>query len=104
MVRALGTMLIVYAAITAGEMSGVDLSSYRQFHLGGSLETVTKQLHAPITDARTVHVRPALIQEITWQPQYQSSAQASRDPVDQILFSFSDTRLFRLWSFTTVPA
>lgn len=76
-----------------------DLSRYRGFQLGMSLLAVAKQADMDPSDARVMHQRPAVIEELEWRPQrfLASSAQAdSADPVQEILFSFYNRELFRM--------
>jgi hypothetical protein len=49
-------------------------------------------------DARTIHSRPALMQELEWRPQYFSSAAAESkaDPVQKIVFSFYNDQLSKM--------
>lgn len=96
MLRTFATIFGLYVTMGTPEIWGADLNKYRQFHLGSTLESVTKQIGATTTDIKTVHTRPALIQELTWRPPYRSSSQATQDPVDQVLFSFSDRKLFQI--------
>jgi hypothetical protein len=73
---------------------GQDLSKYRDFSLGTTLIKLAKQVDKKSGDARVVHQSPALIQELTSWPQ--SYHAASPDPVEQIVFSFLDGRLYRI--------
>ena len=76
-----------------------DLSRYRGFQLGMSSLAVAKQAEIDPSDARVIHQRPAVIEELEWRPQrfLASSAQAdSADPVQEILFSFYNGELFRM--------
>jgi hypothetical protein len=76
------------------QISAQDLSTYRNFHLGMSLAEVAKQAEiAP--EARVVQERPALIQELTWQPQRWVASTRS-DSIKKIQFSFYNGQLFRL--------
>jgi hypothetical protein len=48
-------------------------------------------------DLRTLHTRPALIQELSWRPPYVSgNAPGDRDSVRAIVFSFIDDSLYRI--------
>ncbi len=76
-----------------------DLSRYREFQFGMSLLVVAKQADMNPSDARVIHQRPAVIQELEWRPQLYlaSSAQADpADPVQGILFSFYNGELSRM--------
>jgi hypothetical protein len=79
------------ASLAAGE-----LSSYREFQLGSNLQAVAKQTEMKPSEARVVHDRPELIQELEWQPRRLPGPSAELDSVDQILFSFYNGQLFRM--------
>ena len=84
------------AALSAFLLCGAELSSYREFHLGASLQTVAKQAEMKPSEARVVHDRPELIQELEWQPRRLPGPSAELDSVDQILFTFYNGQLFRM--------
>jgi hypothetical protein len=74
-----------------------DLSRYREFQLGMSLVTVARQ--ADLTaEARVIHRRPELIQDVMWLPAPSSVPGASTqgDSARKILFSFYNDQLFRI--------
>ena len=76
-----------------------DLSRYREFQFGMSLLAVAKQADMNPSDARVIHQRPAVIQELEWRPQRFLAPSAQADPVDPvqgILFSFYNGELFRM--------
>jgi hypothetical protein len=79
----LGT-LIALPVLCAG-----DLSHYREFGLDSNLVEVARQADRLPEEAKVIHERPALIQELTWQP-------GSDDAVKEIQFSFYDAELFRM--------
>jgi hypothetical protein len=72
-----------------------DLSRYRQFQLGTDLLTVSKQMGGSPSQAKAVHRRPALIQELEWRPQPLGSSSRA-EPAQQVIFSFYDGELFRI--------
>src|SRR5689334_11089565 len=76
----------------AGALSAGDLSKYRTFQLGADLPAIAKQLRVNASEAKVIHSRPALMQDLEWrgQPPGQSAAQASKDMV----FSFYQGELF----------
>jgi hypothetical protein len=82
-------------AFAAPSLSAQDLSTYREFHLGARLPVVAKQARLNPADAKTLHQRPALIQELEWQAIYLDSNRAA-DSVRNIMFSFYNGELFRL--------
>ena len=71
---------------------------YRAFILGSGLSSVAAQVVLTPSDATAVHVRPALIQTLTWrQPYFAAGSNAPQtDPVGQIVFGFYNDQLFRL--------
>jgi len=73
----------------------LDLSRYRQFQLGTDLPTVSKQMGADPSQAKAVHRRPALIQELAWRPQPLGSS-SKTEPAQEVIFSFYDGELFRI--------
>lgn len=88
------TSLLVFAAMSAVTFAG-DLSRYRNFQLGTNLATVAKQTGTSPTEARTIHRRPALIQELEWRPQSLGST-SQRESAQEVIFSFYQGELFRI--------
>jgi len=87
------------AFLMFGAMSGAtfaaDLSRYRSFELGSDLATVAKQAAVDPSQAKVIHSRPALIEELDWRPQ-PLGASSRTESVQQVLFSFYDGQLFRI--------
>src|SRR5438034_6312972 len=82
---------IAWLAISSSVVSAEDLSKYRTFRLGMSLAGVAQQ--AGVTsEARVLHQRPELIQEVMWQP----SRSSSSDSVRKVLLTFYNGELFRI--------
>ena len=73
-----------------------DLSKYRGFSLGTNLASVLKLSDQKLTDVKTIHARPMLIQELTWWPSSSPGSSSRPDSVEQILFSFSNGELYRI--------
>jgi hypothetical protein len=90
----LAVFLMLGATSTATALEG-DLSKYRNFELGMDLATVAKQAAADPARAKVIHRRPALIQELEWRPQ-PLGASSQTEPVQEVLFSFYDGKLFRI--------
>jgi hypothetical protein len=84
------------AALSASLLCGVEFSSYREFHLGASLQAVANQAEMKTSEAKVVHNRPELIQELEWQPRRLPGPSSELDSVDQILFTFYNGQLFRM--------
>lgn len=87
-------VFLVFGAIPSASFAG-DLSKYREFQLGTDLATIAKQTGASIAQAKAIHRRPVLIQELDWRPQPLGQA-APREPAKDVVFSFYDGQLFRI--------
>src|SRR5438093_184407 len=72
-----------------------DLSRYRGFQFGMNLLAVAKQADMKPSEARVIHQRPAVIQELEWRPP-RSVGLPQADPVKEGLFSFYNGELFRM--------
>ena len=82
--------------LTASLLHGQELSKYRGFSLGTSLPDVLKLSEQKLGNVKTIHVRPVLIQELTWWPLRSAGTSARPDSVEQILFSFSNGDLYKI--------
>lgn len=72
-----------------------DLSRYRDFQLGSDLSTVASQGGVNASQAKSVHLRPALIQELEWRPR----ALGWTDKVESVqlvVFTFYNNELYRI--------
>jgi hypothetical protein len=74
------------------------LSQYRKFELGSDVASVSTLAGVAATDARVIHQRPAILQDLDWRPSrwVAGSIASSTDPVERIRFSFYNDRLFRV--------
>jgi hypothetical protein len=86
---------IGWLAISASVISAQDLSKYRDFQLGMSLAAVTQHVGVS-SEARVLHQRPELIQELMWQPPRTLGPPRPEDSVRKILFSFYNGELSRI--------
>jgi len=79
-------------------LDGQGLSRYRDFALGSDVASVSDLAGVSASKARTIHQRPAVLQDLEWRPMRWNlgSTAASTDPVEQILFSFYNDQLFRV--------
>jgi hypothetical protein len=89
-------------AVSVPSIQAQDLSRYRQFQLGMNLLAVAKQADLQLSEARVIHQRPAVIQELEWRPQ---GSLASSGP-NQTRFRRSSSpsttaSFFEWWSITT---
>jgi hypothetical protein len=75
-------------------LSGAELSTYRGFQFGMSLNAAAKHSGMDMSEVRTIGQRPALIQELTCNPEWLSSR--ATDPVQQVVFGFYNGQLFRM--------
>jgi hypothetical protein len=76
-------------------LHGQDRSRYRDFQLASDLASVSALASVPASEAKTIHQRPALMQELTWRRPYvlSRSTPPQNDPVRQIVFSFYHDQL-----------
>jgi hypothetical protein len=84
------------ASASAPSIEPQDLSRYREFQFGIDLPAVAKLVDMKPSDAKVIHRRPALIQELTWQARLSLSSSPQADPVRTIFFSFYNGELFRI--------
>jgi hypothetical protein len=75
-------------------LSGADLSTYRGFQFGMSLNAAVKHSGMDISEVTVIHEHPARIQELSWRPARFSSGDT--DSVERVSFSFYNGQLFRM--------
>jgi len=91
------TIPMLCVAVGAPMLSATDFSSYRGMQFGMNLSTAAKQAGTNLAEARTIHQRPAVIQEMDWQPRPPIMANpAKADPVKDGLLYFVNGELFRI--------
>ena len=83
------SLWLISAAASAG-----DLSTYRKFQLGTGLAEVAKLAGEDPAQAKTIHLRPVLMQELTWHPHAVGSSQT--EPAKDVFFSFYDGQLYQI--------
>jgi hypothetical protein len=83
---------------SAHSLRGQSLSQYRNFELGSDVASVSALAGIPSSEAKMIHQRPAVLQDLEWRPSHwiAGSTAASTDPVDQLLFGFYNDQLFRV--------
>ena len=94
------TLAIVACGIVCS-IRGVDgqsFSQYRNFALGSDVRAVAALASIDPTEAKTIHQRPAVLQDLEWRPSrwVAGTNESSVDPVEQIRFSFYNDQLFRV--------
>lgn len=85
----------VLLGVTSAATMPADLSKYRTIRLGTSLSTVTKQSGTNLSEVKTIHRRPALIQELEWRAGFLGSA-AQTEPAREVVLRFYEGELFRI--------
>jgi len=88
-------LVLVLVLLSAPVICAQDLSVYRGFQFGMDLTTVAKQAGIRPSEAKVIHQRPAVIQELEWRPQRAYVSSKETDPVREVLFSFYNGELFR---------
>ena len=91
--------MFVFAAVVSFpySASAQDLSRYRDVAFGNSVASVAATVGARVETVKAIHQRPALIQELTWRPQYALSLPAGRiEAAQDITFRFHEDQLFRI--------
>jgi hypothetical protein len=73
-----------------------ELSRYRVYVLESTLASVVSASGARAADTRTLHERPAKIQELEWRAPYVSSGSKLADPVSGAVFSFCNDALYQV--------
>jgi len=89
------TAPVLLIALCASLIRAQDLSSYRDFQFGMDLGMVAMQAGMNPAEAKTLHQRPALIQELWWQRSFGTSSPQA-DPIREVVFSFCGGALFRM--------
>ena len=69
---------------------------YRQYALESSVAAVIKVSRPRDNDPKTLHERPASIQEVLWRAPYMGLGGERPDPVYEVLFNFYDDQLYRI--------
>ena len=89
--------LVATLLVASWPVGAADLGSYREFTIGASTADVIARTGAAERDVKTLHERPALLQELSWRPRYMIGRNfGDRDSVATIVFSFIDNQLFRM--------
>jgi len=92
--RSLFCLVVLFLLIPS--LRAQDFSKYRHFTLGMSLTKLLERTDQKMSDVKTIHGRPALIQELAWWPPNVPGALVRSDSVNQILFSFYNGELYKM--------
>ena len=90
-------LCLIVLLLAAPLLRGQDLSKYRHFTFGMSLTRVLERTDQKMADAKVLHGRPALIQELTWWPPNLPGSSLRSDNVEQVLLSFYNAELYKIY-------
>lgn len=90
-------IVIAVGLILGGQVaSAQEMSRYRAYVLESSLDAVVVASGARAADAKTLHERPAAIQQLEWRAPYVDSQNTQADPVREISFTFYNDALYQV--------
>ena len=90
-------LVIAVGLILGGQLAfAQDMSRYRAYVLESSLDSVVAASGARAADAKTLHERPATIQQLEWRAPYVDSRNTMADPVREISFTFYNDALYQV--------
>jgi hypothetical protein len=90
-------LVIAVGLILGGQVAAAqDISRYRAYVLESSFDSVVAASGARAADAKTLHDRPATIQQLEWRAPYVDSRNAMADPVREISFTFYNDALYQV--------
>ena len=90
-------LVIAVGLILGGQLASAQgVSRYRAYVLESSLESVIATSGARAADAKTLHERPATVQELEWRAPYVDSRNTQADPVREITFMFYNDALYQV--------
>jgi hypothetical protein len=78
------------ASLTAAERH----LDYRVYSMGDDLQAISRQIGVPVVDVTSTPATPGGVQELRWHARRGTAP--SGDPVDRLVFSFYEHRLFRI--------
>jgi hypothetical protein len=91
------TILVSVFSLSAPLLHAQDLGHHRDIRLGSNVLAVAGAHNLSSKDAKIVHERPALIQNLEWRSRrFLNASVVTEDPVSEITFSFYNDQLFRI--------
>jgi len=91
------TILCATALVRPAISAEPVLSQYRGVTLGDSVQVVADRLQVMATEAKVVHERPTLVQQITWRPnRFVSGTSVEPDPLAEMVLTFNLGQLARI--------
>ena len=96
--RAIAMSVSFGIVISVHGLQGQSPAQYRNFQLGATLASVSTLAGVAPAEVRTIHQRPALLQDLESRPSHwvSGSVLPSTDPVEKMAFSFYNDQLFRV--------
>jgi hypothetical protein len=88
--------IVSLVVLGASPVAAQQMSRYRDYALESSVASVATISGARESDTKTLHERPAKIQELEWRAPYVRSGAEMADPVRDVLFSFYNDQLYRI--------
>lgn len=98
MIRARALAIPLFGALlTAYPLHAQEISRYREVEMGSPLLSVAGLSGLTPADAKVIHQRPAIIQDLEWRLRSSVSGSTIQDdPVQDVVFSFYNDQLFRI--------
>ena len=93
--RAVLVAFVVVVAVGAAPAAAQELSRYRDFTLESGVASVLATSGARADETKTLHERPARIQQLDWRLPYAVMG-GTPDPVRGVRFSFYDGQLYQV--------
>jgi hypothetical protein len=87
---------VVLILSTVSLSNGQDLSKYRSFQLGMNVDSVLAKIGMRRPDVRTIYKKPALIEDLEWNPNQFSTQQTLSKSLGRIRFSFYNSELYKM--------
>lgn len=87
---------LLCAALGTPVIRAADFSSYRGIQFGMDLSSAAEQAGTSPTEAKTIHERPAVIQEMDYRTGSLSATLRDADPVRDVALWFFNGELFRI--------
>ncbi len=101
--RSLGASAHRSMLVAAGLAASATLAAaqgparYRSYAMGDSVLAISRQIGLPVADAHSMPAVAGAVQELRWHARHvHPGAVSSGDPVDRLVFSFYEHRLFRI--------
>ena len=92
----LSSMLCGTLLLAAPMLGAQDFSKYRSFSLGTNLAAVLKHTDQTLVDVKPTHDGSLLFQELTWRPSYSTGGSSRPESVDELVFSFYKSELYKI--------